>query len=215
MIPMQTERPIESRTATLFNANLRLIAPRLVDYQCELTAIVQSVESDEDCAKALIKYANRRQQDPEIEIETVHHAAVYLGVIDTKHFVINHLLLDTAHTTRTQQLQMLIRAKLVTELFKTNGPMNKDLAFVGAFLAHKKLLKHRSPEDCIQVFRLDEKRHDALINLDYGLRQTIEQAIVIETRCNPGSAQRRRMPRDVEHLYHDALYWANCIIMAR
>jgi c-di-GMP-related signal transduction protein len=209
------QQPSVVPNATLLNANLRLVAPRLVSYRCEMDAIQQCLRADEDCAQALIRYANRRHQDPSSTIRTADYAAVYLGLIDTKHFLLNYLLLDQNRGTMAQQIQILVRVKLVTELFETNGPLNKDLAFVGAYLAHKKLLNFKNIDTLLNLFRLSKERYDALLHWEYGLRQTIEQAIVIETRCNPGSAQRRKMPRDLEDLFREALYWANCIIMSR
>jgi c-di-GMP-related signal transduction protein len=196
-------------------SQLRLLAPQLVNYDCELDTIVRCLETDNTLSKGIIKYANRRQLEPDIEIETVNHAVVFLGSIEAKHFLLNQLLLDPASGDQTQQIQVLIRAKLVTKLFQTTGPLNKDLAFVGAYLTHKKLLKQHSPEQAIELFRLSEKRKAALMNLDFGLRQTIEHAICIEKKCSPGSIHRRQVPQEYKQMFHEALYWANCIIMSR
>jgi c-di-GMP-related signal transduction protein len=215
MIQVQPKHfPIE-KTEFKLTSQLRLLAPQLVNYDCELDTIVRCLETDKNLAKGIIKYANRRQLEPDVEIESVNHAVVFLGSIEAKHFLLNQLLLDPKSGDQTQQIQVLVRAKLVTELFHTTGPLNKDLAFVGAYLAHKKLLKQHSPEHAIALFRLSEKRKNALVNLDYGLRQTIEHAICIEKKCSPGSIHRRQIPKEFKELFHEALFWANGIIMSR
>jgi c-di-GMP-related signal transduction protein len=187
----------------------------LVNYECELDTIVRCLETTETLALGIIKYANRRQLEPKNEIETVFHAVVFLGAIEAKHFLLNKLLLDPTKGDQAQQIQILVRAKLVTELFKTNGPLNKDLAFIGAFLAHKKLLQQSSPEQAIALFRLNQERKEALTKLDFGLKETIEHAICIERKSSPGSIHRRSIPQHYKQLFHEALFWANGIIMSR
>ncbi|MDX1343914.1 MAG: hypothetical protein R3227_16210 [Reinekea sp.] len=211
--PKLDNRPAGA-SATLLNANMRLLAPKLVTYDCELSALIECIEADAECARVLIRYANKRKDDVETRIETVNHAIVFLGLIDSKQFLFTYLLLDTSQPTRAQIVQLLVRAKLCSDLFKTNGPVNKDLAFIAALTTHKRFLKIQKSETISLLFKLPLERKEAIKNFDYGLRNTIKQAMIIDTKCNPNSPKREPMPGEFEAMFRDALYWANTIISA-
>jgi len=198
--------------ATLLNANLRLLAPKLVSYDCELSTLMTSVEADGHCANAIIRYANKRNSDPDTRIDTVKHATVFLGLIDCKQFLFAYLLLQNDATERAALVQLLVRAKLTSDLFKTNGPVNKDLAFIATLLTHKRFLKIQKPETIFMLFKLATDKKEAVRNFDFGLRNTIKQAIIIETKCNPKSAKREKMPEEFENMFQDAVYWANSLL---
>ena len=196
----------------LLNSSLRLLAPKLIDYRCELSDLIESIEADEDCAEHLLNYARTRVNEPDSQIDTVRHAVVYLGLIDTKQFLFSYLLLNTGLSDRAGLVQCLVRAKITTELFKTNGPLNKDLAFVGAMLTRQPLLKITKPESIFLLFKMPTDVKQAIKNFDYGLRTAIKQAAIIETKCNPASSKREAMPGEFEMMYRDAVYWANGLL---
>lgn len=204
-------RPVAA-PAALLNPSLRELAPKLVTYQCELQMLIASIENDQNCSQTLIRYANKRQNDPDNQLETVHHAVVYLGLIDTKQFLFCFLLLDLSPSQRAKRVQLLIRAKLTADLFRTTGPLNKDLAFVGALLTGKTLLRFAKPETVFMLFKMSRDSKEAVRNFDFGLRDTIRQAQIIVTKCDPNSPKRAPMPAEFETLYQDALYWANTLL---
>ena len=200
--------------ATLLNANMRLLAPKLVNYECELASLIECIEADRDCADALIKYANKRNPDPDTNIDSVNHATVFLGLIDSKQFLFSYLLLDINQQNHGQLVKLLVRAKLCSDLFKTNGPVNKDLAFVATLTTHPRFLKIQKTETICMLFKLPSEKKDAVKNLDYGLRNTIKQAMLVDAKCNPKSAKREAMPEEFETLFREAVYWANAILYA-
>ena len=201
-----------SGNATLLNANLRLLAPKLVSYECEINSLILGITADPQCAAAIIRYANKRNNDPDTRIDSIKHAAVYLGLIECKHFLFTYLLLNPDIAERAKVVQLLVRAKLTSALFKTNGPVNKDLAFVATLLTHKRFLKIQKPETLYMLFKLANDKKDAVRNLDFGLRNTIKQAVIIETKCNPKSPKREAMPQEFETMFQDAVYWANGLL---
>lgn len=201
-----------NHAATLLNPALRALAPKLVSYQCELRTLIDAIEADSVCAQTLIRYADKRQNDPENTTGSVHQAVVYLGLIEVKQFLFAYLLLHRSGTQRQGQVQLLIRARLTAELFRTNGPLNKDLAFVGALISGRTQLGIDKPESIYLLFKLGMDSRNALRNYDYGLRDAIRQAAIIETKCHPKSSKREPMPEEFETLFQDALYWANTLL---
>ena len=99
--------------ATLLNASLRLLAPKLVSYECELSTLINSVEADNHCAAALIRYANKRNNDPDTRIDSVKHATVFLGLIDCKQFLFAYLLLNTQPEERALVVQLAEGGRMV------------------------------------------------------------------------------------------------------
>lgn len=201
-------------SATLLNANIRLLAPKLVCYQCELDTLIQSIETDEKCARAIILYANKRNTDTSTKINTANHAIVYLGLIETKQFMFVYLLINHETTNRAKLVQLLVRAKLTTDLFQTSGPLNKDIAFITAFLTGKEFLKIPKTETLFMLFKLNPDIRNAIRSLDFGLRKTLKQAVIVESKCNPKSIKRAQMPTEFVQMYQDAVYWANDLLAA-
>jgi c-di-GMP-related signal transduction protein len=174
--------------------------------------LIDSIEADESCASTIVRYANKRNHENETEIETVNHAVVFLGLIDTKQFLFTYLLINSAHEKRSTLVQLLVRAKLTSDLYQTTGPLNKDLAFIAAFITGKDFLKIPKAETIFMLFKLDTEKRDAVRNLDFGLRKALKQAIIIETKCNPKSAKKQPMPGEFEQMFQDATYWANGLL---
>jgi c-di-GMP-related signal transduction protein len=198
--------------AALLNPSLRLLAPNLISYNCELQTLIENIEADDDCAAMLIRYANRRQNEPDSQIESVRHAVVFLGLIDTKQFLFAYLLVDANYENRSQTVALLTRAKLTSDLFKTTGPLNKDLAFIGALMSNLSQLKMSKPETIFMLFKMPVDSKNAIRNYDYGLRSAIKQAMLLVTKCNPSSSKREMMPAEFEMMYQDSVYWANLLV---
>jgi EAL and modified HD-GYP domain-containing signal transduction protein len=188
------------------------LAPKLVSYQCELAMLIESIDADDHCAAKIIRYANKRNVENENLIETVNHAIVFLGLIDTKQFLFIYLLVNSVHEKRATLVQLMVRAKLTADLFQTNGPLNKDLAFVAALLTGRDYLKVTKTETIFMLFKLDTEKRDAIRNLDFGLRKALKQAVIIESKCNPKSPKKQAMPDEFEQMFQDATYWANGLL---
>ncbi|EAR10116.1 hypothetical protein [Reinekea blandensis] len=197
------------QAATLLNPSLRALAPRLVSYQCELRTLIDAIEADQTCARTLIRYADKRQNDPENATGTVHQAVVYLGLIEVKQFLFAYLLLSRKHD-RSAQVRLLIRARLTADFFRTTGPLNKDLAFLGALLSGRNQLALEKPDAVFTLFQPKKESRDALRTYGYGLREAIRQAIQVEQQGH----QRQPQSEATETLYQDALYWANTLLRA-
>lgn len=213
--PSLTNRSkVAAESARSMSVSLRAIAPLLVDYGCELSELIGSVEADSACTRAFIHYANLRKEDNDSSIDSVRHAIVYLGLIDSKHFLFSYLLVQRRSLPRGDLVRLLVRARMTSLLFKTNGPINKDLAFIAGLLTNHKKLAITVPSQIFSLFKLESERSGALKHFDYGLRDTIKQVVFIETRLNPKSPHAGAVMADEDQLYRDALRWANHVVNA-
>ena len=173
---------VGAREIGTLNNNILLIAKKLAEPEPDFKAIAAIVERDVELSYKLLRIANSAYYGVRVQITSIHHALVALGVQELFRWGNLILLKGLSRTDNAELVKTcLIRARMLSQFAVVSGqPQHEsDYFFTGLFSSIDALL-HQNMEHVMNGLPLTDAVKSALLGDGSALRRTLDALLCFE-----------------------------------
>lgn len=204
---------VGAREIGTLNNNMVLIAKKLSEPDPDFKAIAAIIERDVELSYKLLRIANSAYYGARVQITSIHHALVKLGVQDLLRWGNLILLKGLSRTDNTEVVKAsIVRARILSRFAVVSGrPKQESEYFLTGLFSSIDVLLHQSMEQVMDRLPLSDTVKNALLGDSSVLRRALNAVLCFERadfHCTDTFLLGESLSADTfMSLYYEALRW--------